>query len=198
MTPPENEASEDRPDAAALPNDLPVIEDAYAPDESSGQAVADDDPNVLDQTTRALESDLEESGPDEELPSTEKTRVALESDDTSDTDGVATEPETRTDTSEPARPWTWEGEASAHKIVVELKRIEAEVRQLLEARDSKRKRKLGGTRRWMELADDIITWRYTGRMDEATLRHLQNLVSRRHHLFQQLRFLAGTRPTWNS
>jgi hypothetical protein len=24
------------------------------------------------------------------------------------------------------------------------------------------------------------------------------MIARRHHLFQRLRFLAGTRPTWNS
>jgi hypothetical protein len=197
MQPPESEPSDERSSPEAPSNDLPAIEDAYAPDESGGQAVADDEPNLADMAIPVLESGLEEGGVESEAPNTEGPGTE-ESDDTSDTGGVATEPETDTDASGPAKPWTWEGEASAHKIVVELKRIEAEVRGLLETRDSKRKRKLGGTRRWMELTDDIIAWRYTGRMDEATLRHLEDLINRRHHLFRRLRFLAGTRPTWNS
>ena len=69
---------------------------------------------------------------------------------------------------------------------------------MLEGRDSRRKRKLGGTRRWMELEEDIIQWYYAGRFDEPTLQRLRELVSKRHYLFRRLRFIAGTRPTWNT
>ncbi len=196
--PPENDASADRSDAAASSNDLPAIEDAYAPDESSEQVVADDDPQLLNATTRILEGAADQSDADDELIPTPATSAAIDTDDTSDTGGVAGEPEARAETTEAPKPPKWDSEMSAHKIVVELKRIETEVRQLLEGRDSKRKRKLGGTRRWQELTDDIITWRYAGRIDETTLRRLQDLVTRRHYLFQRLRFLAGTRPTWNT
>lgn len=88
--------------------------------------------------------------------------------------------------------------ARAHDIAGELTRVESEVRGILEAVDDKHKRKLGGTSRWHELEDDIIAWRYSGRIAEADLARLRQLVARRHHLFRQLSFLAGTRPTWNS
>ena len=84
------------------------------------------------------------------------------------------------------------------RIAVELKHIEREVRELLEDRDIKRKRKLAGTYRWLELEEDVRNLLYTGRIDMETLRRLQGLVTRRHHLFRKLKFLSGTRPVWNS
>ena len=87
---------------------------------------------------------------------------------------------------------------SAHRIAVELKRVETRVRELLSDRDSRRKRKLAGTYRWYELAEDIVIWRANRRIDGTTLDELHRLVCRRHFLFTQLRFAASTRPTWNS
>lgn len=92
----------------------------------------------------------------------------------------------------------WESELSAHAVGIELKRIEDEVRAILEDRDPRRKRKLNGTSRWQELEEDLISWRFSGRFSEDALRRLGELISRRHHLFRHLRFLASTRPTWNS
>lgn len=92
----------------------------------------------------------------------------------------------------------WEEELSPQRLYLELKRIEDEVKELLEARDPVRKRKLGGTRRWRDLEDEIIAWKYGDRFDETTLRRVQGLIARRHHLYGRLRFLAATRPTWNS
>ena len=92
----------------------------------------------------------------------------------------------------------WASECSPRTVAVELKRVEEHVRQLLEDRDSRRKRKLAGSRRWAELHEDILSWRHAGRMDEQVLRDLERLVSRRHYLFRRLSYLAGTRPTWNS
>jgi len=92
----------------------------------------------------------------------------------------------------------WDQELSAQRIAGELRRIESEVRGILDVVDNKRKRKLAGTRRWTELEDDIIQWKFGGRMEEQALRNLHLLVMRRHFLFNRLRFLAGTRPTWNS
>ncbi len=89
-------------------------------------------------------------------------------------------------------------EREVHDVIVELKRIESDLRTLIEERDPRRKRKLSGTHRWHELEEDILTWRFTGRFDEDTLRRTQELIARRHHLFRHLRFLAGTRPVWNS
>ena len=92
----------------------------------------------------------------------------------------------------------WQNETSAQRIAIELRHIEAEVRRLIEDRDPKRKRKLAGTNRWHELEEDIISWKYSNRMDEPTLHRLSELIARRHHLFKHLRFIASTRPTWNS
>ena len=92
----------------------------------------------------------------------------------------------------------WANECSPRVVAVELKRVEEQVRQLLENRDLRRKRKLAGSRRWAELHEDILSWRYAGRMDEQTLRDLERLISRRHYLFRRLSYLAGTRPTWNT
>jgi hypothetical protein len=175
--------------------DLPAIEDAYSPDESSEQVVDEDDLQLLGPAIRALEGD----DADEVVatPAVEAA-AAADSNDTSDTDAIVAEPEALAETAEAPKPLNWANEVSAHKIVVELKRVEAEVRKLLEGRDPKRKRKLGGTRRWLELEEDLLSWRYGGRVDEATVSQLQDLITRRHHLFQRLRFLAGTRPTWNT
>jgi len=92
----------------------------------------------------------------------------------------------------------WANECSPRTVAVELKRLEQQVRQLLADRDPRRKRKLAGSRRWAELHDDILAWRYASRLDEQTLSDLQRLISRRHYLFQRLRYLACTRPTWNT
>ncbi|MFH1107923.1 MAG: hypothetical protein V1790_01810 [Planctomycetota bacterium] len=98
----------------------------------------------------------------------------------------------------PEQTGDWANELSPHRVAVELRRIESEVRALLEERDPKRKRKLSGTSRWQELEEDIVSWRFSGRFNEDTLRRAQELIARRHHLFNRLRFLASTRPTWNS
>ena len=92
----------------------------------------------------------------------------------------------------------WSTETNAQRIGLELRRIEADIRLLLEQRDPKRKRKMAGTRRWHELEEDLLSWRFTGRFEEETLRRLSELIARRHFLFARLRFLAFTRPGWNS
>jgi hypothetical protein len=83
-------------------------------------------------------------------------------------------------------------------VALELKRIEDEIRAVLEDRDPKRKRKLSGTHRWHELEEDLISLHYSGRIQESEVIRLRELVRRRHYLFRHLRFLASTRPTWNS
>ena len=92
----------------------------------------------------------------------------------------------------------WDRTTSAHRIAVELKRIETDVRGLLEHRDPRRKRRLTGTRRWLELQEDIISWYGSDRFDVETLRELQRLVTRRHHLFRRLTYISSTRSGWNT
>ena len=92
----------------------------------------------------------------------------------------------------------WSNDTSTGAIAGELNRVETEVRELLSARDTRRKRKLAGTRRWLELEEDLLSWRFSAAVDEETIHRLQRLIARRHFLFTRLRFLASTRPTWNS
>jgi len=82
--------------------------------------------------------------------------------------------------------------------IVELRRLEADIRTMLGDRDPKRKRKFSGTYRWQELEDDVLNLRFNGRIDEDVLRRVQEMISRRHYFFRHLRFLSGTRPVWNS
>ncbi|MBI1825371.1 MAG: hypothetical protein HY287_17275 [Planctomycetes bacterium] len=92
----------------------------------------------------------------------------------------------------------WENELSPQRLAVELRRIETDVRAIIDPRDSVRKRKLTGTHRWHELEEDIISWQYSGRFEQSQLQRVRELIVQRNHLFDHLRFLASTRPTWNS
>lgn len=96
------------------------------------------------------------------------------------------------------RKGEWQHEFSGHKIAGELARIEADVRKILDERDPKRKRKFISTRRWQELEEDVIAMKFSGRLSEDDLRELTRLVMQRHFLFSHLRFVAATRPTWNT
>jgi len=193
--------SADESDYAEPPGDeAPPIEDAYlADDAATPVTVEEDDPSLLDPSSRALEGTVAEGGGDSELqglstlsPSGADAEVA------SDVAAGLTESAAATTAVHLEQTGDWENELSAHRVAVELRRIESDVRAIIEERDPKRKRKLSGTHRWHELEDDILSWRFSGRFDENTLRRLQELIGRRHYLFHRLRFLASTHPTWNT
>lgn len=166
------------------------------------QPVADE--STEDLANRALTVNGESSAePEAEAPAStppppKRTNAAV-SDDTSDVASIPDEPTDDPDSAtSQLRVGDWQAEMSAHRIAVELKRLETRIRELLADRDSRRKRKLAGTYRWHELEEDIIGWRAERRIDSATLDELHQLVCHRHFLFNQLRFAASTRPTWNS
>jgi len=188
-------------DEARPPEDVPAIEDANFGEGLLGPPVEEDDVQSAGVAGRSLGPDavIASQEPDEILPSSSPP-APVASDQLAVEDVTTLPDEPLPDAVEPstAEPPDWDLETSTHRIVIELKRIESEVRTILENRDSRRKRKLGGSRRWLELEEDIITWRYSGRFDEPTLRHLQELVAKRNYLFRRLRFIAGTRPTWNT
>lgn len=92
----------------------------------------------------------------------------------------------------------WDRDWSPQRLANELQHIEDEIREVLDGRDPRRKRKFTGTRRWLELQEDLITMQFGDKFDQQTLARIQQLVRRRHSLFSQLRYLAGTRPTWNT
>ena len=196
--PPEQPAESD----SLPPEDTPAIEDAYEPAAGTGEPAPEDEPDLLGSEARRLEADSAEGdgagepdagAQDGAVPSPEG-----EMDGDDDAASIPDEPAASAGEGASHAASDWGRENSAHSVAVELKRIEIEVRELLEGRDVKRKRKLSGSRRWQELEDDIIRWRYSGRFDEETLARLRHLIARRDHLFTRLRFLAGTRPVWNS
>lgn len=187
-----------KPDDSTSSADLPPIEDAYASDEDAEQPPEEDDSQLLDAAARALEAGSDEDIAAEESPPQTAASATAERDESSDTGDLDTNEVARDDEVAAPKEANWAAESSAHRLIVELKRIEGEVRDLLADRDPKRKRKLAGTRRWLELEEDLIAWRYSDRFDVETLRRLNELVARRHHLFRRLRFLAATRPTWNT
>jgi len=191
----------DRTDGQDTPDkEVPAIEDAYESEASSDPVVGEDDPALL---THALEPALAENGAADtaEVASTDRPRASRPVGDeevAGDADTIDDEPEPADQSARPAFEVWFDRDTSSRRIAVELKRLELEVRELLEGRDNKRKRKLAGSRRWLELEEDIISWRHTDRFDELTLDRLQRLIVRRHFLFHRLRFLAGTRRTWNT
>ena len=192
--------------AESLGNEeTPHVEDAYQADDAASTAqeqwhpVEEDDPSLLDRSSRALEGAVSEGEGDSELqglsvlsPSGADAEIA------NNKAAGPTESAAATTAVHLEQTGDWENELSAHRVAVELRRIESDVRAIIEERDPKRKRKLSGTHRWHELEDDILTWRFSGRFDEDTLRRVQELIGRRHYLFRRLRFLASTRPAWNT
>jgi len=211
-------------EARTSADDPPTIEDAYAAEDVAINAVVEEgDPRTTDLASRSLEGPALDPDADtlecilEPLsPAGGEGRVrglqdalladsaapapqALSEDQgVSDMVAVSTDSAAAAPIAHPEQTGDWENELSAHRVAVELRRIESEVRALLEERDPKRKRKLSGTSHWQELEEDIVRWRFSGRFNEDALRRVQELIARRHYLFHRLRFLASTRPTWNS
>ncbi len=180
----------------------PDAENARGPEPPDKECVPDDDPALLDPVTRSLGAeegeragDADKGAPAAERPQPEAT---FEDDGSSDAEAVSEAPESTAVAAPVDAPVNWGRQMSAHRIAVELKRIETEVRSVLEDRDPKAKRRLAGTRRWRDLEEDIQSWRYAGRFDKAALDRLEQLIIRRHYLFGRLRFVVSTRPTWNS
>jgi len=198
--------SADEPANSESPGDeIPPIEDAYRADDAASIApeqwhpVEEDDPSLLDRGSRALEGAVAEVGGD--LGSQDLSRLSPAGADAEIASVMAAGPPesaAATTAVHVEQTGDWEHELSAHRVAVELRRIESDVRAIIEERDPKRKRKLSGTHRWHELEDDIISWRFNGRFDEDSLRRLHELIGRRHYLFHRLHFLASTRPTWNT
>jgi len=198
MTAPDDPNKPLGPEDDAQPGESAELEDAYDPEEHPNGTNLDEDTEMLDSTVRTLDAESEEPEAGEVVRSPIAARaLEPEAEDAGDADSIVDESDEAGADESSASP-NWDTQLSARRIAVELKRLEAEIRETLEGRDSKRKRKLTGSRRWAELEEDILAWRFAGRFEEETLDHLRRLVTRRHHLFRRLRFLAGTRPVWNT
>jgi len=178
-----------------------LIEDAYEPAMPVDEVPAEDGPELLEGMARALEEEAE--GADEvDAETFEASRAAAarvaDRDDDSDTAAIVDDDDVLAKDRSSDAHGDWERELSAHQVVVELKRIETEVRRYLEGVDDKRKRKLSGSRRWRELQEDLISWQHTSRIDADAVPRLMELIARRDYLFRRLNFLSRTRPGWNS
>lgn len=199
---PNNEADPSPSEDAAIPA-MEQAQEKIVQDEElvEDQEIVEDDPLRLDTASSLSPSDddRQETQADMNEPTVVTPSVITKAtdvyDDMSDADSI---PDDDTDTVSENTLRDWSNEKSTRAIAIELKHIETEVRNLLNSRDAKRKRKLAGSRRWQELEDDLISWRFSNWMDEETILQLQRLVARRNYLFTRLRFLASTRPTWNS
>lgn len=192
----------DRPEEHA-DDSQPIEGDAVAADDDSfGVEPAIEDDVEADGEEYDAGGDPGDSGEDvvdgSDLAAISTTRSEKRAGDAdSDSAAIPDEPEGAA-ASKPSALRDWSGETSSRAVAVELKRIESEVRAILQDRDPRRKRKLAGTHRWEELEEDLLSWQFTGPIDDATNKQLRLLVRRRHYLFNRLRFLARTRPTWNS
>src|SRR3990167_5275748 len=161
--------------------ETPPVEDGYPADGAAEYAtVEEDDPDFVDRGSRSLDGPALELGAESQGDATPgPTPVGSEEDSSGDMAAGSTESAAAPPAAHPEQTGDWQNELSAHRVAVELRRIESDVRALLEERDPKRKRKLSGTSRWQELEEDIVSWRFSGRFDEGTLRRMQELIGRR-------------------
>lgn len=176
--------------------------------EKEAPDVVENDTEVLSSVTNSTPTDssvptagsspTEENSEQQNPPQHVDTSASASDNDMNDADSIPDENDTPATTPPDPSLRNWSNEKSTRAIAIELKHIETEVRERLEDRDTKRKRKLAGSRRWQELEEDLISWKFSGRVNEDTIQQLQRLVARRNYLFTRLRFLASTRPTWNS
>jgi len=182
-------------DAAGDLEDKPVIEDA-TDQPHVVEVPAEEDPEPLSHAARSFAKGAATAEPS--VPQPVEDRL-IHPDDTSDVGEFEDEEPELSDEEWRARGRSrWDVEPEIQHISSELRAIEAEVRSLFEGRDPKRKRKFAGTRRWLELEEDVIALKYSGRFPEESLVTVQRLAARRHYLYGRLHFLSGTRPTWNS
>jgi hypothetical protein len=187
------------PDDQESSTEADDIGDDFEPVAAVEPPLAEDDPGLLDTAVRRLDAVEAVAEPPGLAPT--DLPVAAMADEISDAAAIGEDEFAGPVAAEPAAGRLTPVqvlELSSHRIGLELKRIESQIRALLEDRDPKRKRKLSGTARWHELEEDLIALRYSGRVDEGTLAQVRQLIARRHHLFAQLRFQSATRPTWNS
>ena len=184
-------------------DDLPNTDGVPTSEEPADGVVTGDDNGDADtKDAQPAETEVDESASDKAdvpQPSVAPTdTVGSDDDPLHDLPEIAEAPLLPPAATRSHRKGDLEAEMSAPTVAAELKRIETAVRSLLEDRDTRRKRRLGGSFRWFELEDDIRSWRFSGRFDEATLDRLTELIQQRHFLFNHLRFIGSTRPTWNS
>ncbi|MBI4718259.1 MAG: hypothetical protein HY763_10675 [Planctomycetes bacterium] len=194
MSMPPDESMRDENSAGAA--DEAGGDDDTGPDDS---LLEDDDPALLDAARHSLDDDGVIGGPVD----VEATAISTAAEETAGEDAGAIDdsPDVPRTVPQRASEATHLGSdplGASTRIAAELRRIEEDVRRMLDIVDAKRKRKLSGTRRWLELEEDLIAWCHSGRISDGDFVQLRQLIARRHHLFRQLSFLAGTRSTWNT
>ena len=191
----EGEAGFTGAEGAAELDDTSPLEDASDQPPMS-EVTLEDDPEPLSHAARSFDEGATTAEPSMPHPVDDR---LVHPDETSDIGEFEEEEPALSEEERRARGRSrWDVEPEIRHISSELRAIELEVRSLLEGRDPKRKRKLAGTRRWLELEEDVIALKHAGRIAEDALVVVQRLISRRHCLFRRLHFLSATRPTWNT
>ena len=196
---PAEDREEERPgverEATSDVEDTPALDDA-TDEPPVPEVTPEDDPEPLTRAARTFDEGAATAEPSVLHPVEDR---LIHPDDTSDVGEFEDEgPELSEEEWRARSRARWDVEPEIQHISSELRAIEAEVRSLFEGRDPKRKRKFAGTRRWLELEEDVIALKYSGRFSEESLVTVQRLAVRRHYLYGRLRFLCSTRPTWNS
>ncbi len=197
----EDQKQEESGGPPAEPEQAPQIEDAYEPEKVADGVPDEDAPELLSGLSRVLEDQPEDTeGIDAAtLEASQAAAAAVAArDDEGDTEAIVDSSGVAGEDSQSEKDIDWESELSARQVVVALKRIETEVRSLLDGVDGKRKRKLSGSRRWRELEEDLISWQHTSRIDIPAHKRMVELIARRDYLFRRLVFLSRTRQVWNS
>lgn len=197
----DRQSDEESPVGRASPPDpdddaaLPEVEDAT--DQPPPAVITpEENPEPITHAARAMDGGAESAEPPEPHPVDER---IVHPDETTDVGELDEDWPEISEAERLARGRArWDVEPEIQRIAAELRGIEADVRGLLEGRDTKRKRRFAGTRRWLELQEDVAALRHAGRMPEQSLDEITRLVTRRHHLFRRLHYLSGTRPAWNT
>lgn len=185
------------PEKSTEPTPLASTPPAEVPDSTP----ATSEPKVIPETKEEKTQPIAKKVPETGSAGTNQPQPnrAASTDDSTDVGTLSEEPVGAPTPPVPQRrAGDWQAEMSARRIAIELRKIETHIRELLQDRDLRRRRKLAGTYRWRELEDDLNELRTSRRVDPDTINEIQRLVYRRHFLFTQLRFAAATRPTWNT
>ena len=87
---------------------------------------------------------------------------------------------------------------SCNALLRDLESIVAETREFIERAHVRRKYDLHNPGDWLSLQEDLHTDRFANSLDAQSIARLQSCCVRWLHRYRRLRFIAATRPVWNT
>lgn len=90
------------------------------------------------------------------------------------------------------------GVESASALMRDLKAVTAEAREILNAAPGRVKIDLENPQGWQELHEALLGDRLGTRLPGESVDQLRRLIARWRQYYERLRFVARTRPVWNS